>query len=80
MPATVAEGVELLDVADRKRSLCFDKGAQANLEGPVGQRIEGAEWQSDMRPGLIICDQDGRLIALDRHDRCGETDLDGRED
>jgi hypothetical protein len=46
----------------------------------VGQRIEGAEWQSGMRPGLITRDQDGRLITLNRHDCGRQSDLDRRED
>jgi len=80
MPAAVAEGVELFHIADRKRSLRLNKGTQPNLERPVGQRIEGAEWQSGMRPGLITRDQDGRLITLNRHDCGRQSDLDRRED
>jgi hypothetical protein len=80
MPAAVAERVELLHITDRNCSLCFNKRAQPNLECPVSQRIEGAEWQSDMRPGLIARDQDGGLIVLDRDNRGRESNLDRRED
>ena len=40
MPAAVAEGVELLDIADREPGLRLHPGAQADLEGVVRERIE----------------------------------------
>jgi len=80
VPTAVAEGVQLLYIADRKRGLRFNKGAQSNLEGPVSQRIEGAEWQSCMRPGFVTRDQDGWLIMLDGDDGGRKSNLDRRED
>ena len=38
--AAVAEGVELLDIAERHAGLFGDPGAQADLEGAVVDRIE----------------------------------------
>ncbi len=41
--ALVAEGVELLDVAEIEPSLGGDEGAHRQLEGAVGFRVEGSE-------------------------------------
>ena len=46
MAAAVAEGVELLDIADGEPGLRLDPGAQADLEGAVRQRIERTERQA----------------------------------
>ena len=46
VPAAVAEGVELLDIAELQRGLLGDPGAQARLERAVGERIERAEGQA----------------------------------
>ena len=51
--AAVAEGVELLDVADVDRGLRRHPGAQADLEGAVRQRIERAERQAGARSRLL---------------------------
>jgi hypothetical protein len=51
VPAAIAEGVELLDVADRERRLFVDKGAKRDLEGAVRERIELAGGRP-IRPWL----------------------------
>src|SRR5205085_7017427 len=67
MAAAVAEGIELLDVADGERGLRLDEGAQADLEGPVRQRIERPEREPGARlalgrgPAARARDQDRRL-------------------
>ena len=80
--AAVAEGVELLDIAERSAGLRLDPGAQADLEGAVRQRIERAERQPGARLVRLAVarDQDRRLPVLDRDDRGGQADLDRRED
>src|SRR6185295_2030777 len=75
MTAAVAEGVELLDIADRKRGLFCDKGTKADLEGAVGEWIERARRQTDGRL-FHACDQNLWAIAFHRDDRRGEPDLD----
>ncbi len=81
VPAAVAEGVELLDIADRKAGLRLDPGAQPDFEGAVCERVERPERQP--RAGLALAavagDENGRLLAFHRHDRGGEPDLDRRE-
>ena len=79
--AAVAEGVELLDIADVERGLRRHPGAQADLEGAVRQRIERAERQAGAgaRFAGVGGDQDARLVRLHRDDRGGEPDFDRGE-
>ena len=78
VPAAVAEGVELLHVADRERGLLGGEGAQPNIEGAVRERIERARRQAHEVAAAGGGDQDLRRLVLDRHDRGDEADLDGR--
>src|SRR5499426_483766 len=79
--AAIAEGVELLDVADRKAGLGLDPGPQPDFEGAMRQRVERPEREprAGLSPGGVAGHQNGRLLALHRHDRGGEPDLDWRE-
>src|SRR5262249_27191419 len=79
--AAIAEGVELLDVADRKAGLGLDPGAQPDFEGAMRQRVERPEREprAGLALGGVTGHQNGRLLALHRHDRGGEPDLDRRE-
>ncbi len=43
LPATVAESVELLDMAERELRLLGDPGAQADVHRAVRERLEGAK-------------------------------------
>ena len=75
--AAVAEGVELLDIADVDRGLRRHPVAQADLEGAVRQRIERAERQAGAGVALRIGrDQDARLLGLDGDDRRGQPHFD----
>ena len=51
--AAVAEGVELLHVADRQSGLSLDPGPQPDLEGAVRQRIERPERKPRARPAHV---------------------------
>src|SRR5262249_7129763 len=79
--AAIAEGVKLLHIADRKAGLGLDPGPQPDFEGAVRERVERPERQS--RAGLalggVASHKNGGLLALHRHDRGGEPDLDRRE-
>ena len=80
MTTAVAEGVELLDIADVDRGLRRHPVAQADLEGAVRERIERAEGQARPRLALRVGgNQDVRLLGFDRDDRRGQADFDGRE-
>src|SRR4029079_15372515 len=81
MAAAIAEGVELLHIADGEPGLGTHPRAQADLEGPMRGRVERTEWQSRAGAALaaVAGDENGRLLALDGHDRGGEPDLDRRE-
>src|SRR5690606_14587604 len=46
VPAAIAEGVELLDIADLQRGLRRHPFAQADFKGPVRERIECAGRQA----------------------------------
>src|SRR5262249_31904434 len=79
--AAIAEGVELLDVADGKAGLGLDPGPQPDFEGAMRQRVERPEREprAGLALGGVAGHQNGRLLALHRHDRGGEPDLDRRE-
>ena len=47
--AAITERVELLDIAERRPGLFGDPGAQADLEGAMGDRIERARRQARAR-------------------------------
>src|SRR5262249_44841435 len=72
---------ELLDVADRKAGLGLDPGPQPDFEGAMRQRVERPERKprAGLALGGVAGHQNGRLLALHRHDRGGEPDLDRRE-
>ena len=50
VPAAIAEGIELLDIAEPQSRLLLDPGAQADLEGAVRDRVEWAE----RKPGELV--------------------------
>ena len=50
MPAAIAEGIELLDIAQPQSRLFFHPGAQPDLEGAVRDRVERAE----RKPGELV--------------------------
>jgi len=79
--AAIAEGVKLLHIADRKAGLGLDPGPQPDFEGAVRERIERPERQSraGLALGAVAGHENGGLLALHRHDRGGESDLDRRE-
>jgi hypothetical protein len=79
--AAIAEGVELLHIADRKAGLGLDPGPQPDLESAMRQRVERPERQprAGLALGGVAGYQNGRLLALHRHDRGGEPDLDRRK-
>jgi hypothetical protein len=58
-----------------------DPGAQADLEGAMRGRVERTERQPRAGGALaaVAGNENGRLLALDGHDRGGEPDLDRRE-
>ena len=79
--AAIAEGIELLDIAQAQARLFLDPGAQANFKGAVRDRIEGAERKT----GALVafaggCGEDQRLIGFDRHDGGGQADFDRRQE
>ena len=81
VPAAIAEGVELLDIADAEPGLLLDPGAQSDLERTVRERVERAEGE----PGAggascgFASHEDRRLLVLDRDDGRRQPDLDGRQ-
>src|SRR5262249_8840021 len=79
--AAIAEGVELLHVADRKAGLGLDPGAQPDFAGAMRQRVgrHEREPRAGLAPGGVAGHQNGRFLGLHRHDRGGEPDLDRRE-
>src|SRR6516165_2780200 len=79
--AAIAEGVQLLHIADRKAGLRLDPRPQPDFEGAVRERIERPERQRRARlaRGAVAGHENGRLLVLHRHDRGGEPDLDRRE-
>src|SRR5262249_21383424 len=78
MAAAIAEGVELLDIAEPQPRLLLDPVAQADLEGAVLERIERAEGQACEGSFAARGEYQG-LGVLGRHDRGGQTDLDRRQ-
>ena len=85
--AAVAEGVKLLDIADRRAGLFGDPGAQANFEGSMVDRIEWARGQGREVATLFARfaaraprHQNERGVAAHGHDRRRKADLhrDGR--
>ena len=77
MPAPVAKGVKLLHIAKRRAGLLRDPGAQADFEGAMGQRIEGAGGERRLRACGARRHQDhGRVIGR-RHDGGGQADFHG---
>ena len=81
MPAAVAEGIELFDIADIERGLRRHPFAQADLECAMRQRIERAGWQAGrliLLPGFTG-DQHLRFFVGDRDDRGGQADLEWGE-
>ena len=66
--AAIAEGVELLHIADAQAGLRLDPGAQPDLEGAVRQRVERAERQPGARFALLAVarDENCRLAILHR--------------
>ncbi len=76
--AAIAEGVELLHVADGERGLLGGEGAQPNVEGAMRQRIERARRQPHEVAAARRRDQDLRRVFLDRDDGGDEADLDLR--
>ncbi len=81
MAAAIAEGVELLHIADSEAGLRLDPGAQADLEGAVRERIERTEGKpgAGLALAAVTGHENGRLLALDGDDGGGEPDLDRRE-
>src|ERR1700759_5719201 len=80
MPAAVAESVQLLDIAQPQPGLLLDPGAQADLEGAVRDRVEGAERKAvELVAAGAGRGEDQGLVALDRDDGRGEADLDRRQ-
>src|SRR5579859_6656229 len=80
MPAAIAKGVELLDIAEPKSRLLLHPGAQADLEGAVRYGVERAEGQAGELVAVAAGrGDDQRFIALDGDDRRGQADLDRRE-
>src|SRR5712671_6179014 len=80
MSAAIAEGIELLDIAEPQARLLFHPGAQPNLEGAVRDRVERPE----RKPGEFVavaagCGEDQRLVAFDRDDGGGQADFDRRQ-
>src|SRR6185369_4013232 len=79
----VAEGVELLDVAEGEGGLLVDPAAQATVEGAVVLRIERTEGQGLVeQPGGAFASgaqgEDARHFVGDRRDDGVETDGDAR--
>ena len=80
MAAAIAECIKLLDVPNAQAGLLLDPRAQADLEGPMRQRIERTEGQSRAWLCFVVpCNQDRGLAAFDADDRGGQPDLDRRE-
>src|SRR5262249_24983844 len=79
--AAIVEGVELLHIPDRKAGLGLDPGSQPDFEGAVRERVERPERQprAGLALGGVAGHENGRLLALHRHDRGGEPDLDRGE-
>src|SRR6266478_2204572 len=79
--AAIAEGVQLLHIANRKAGLRLDPRPQPDFEGAVRERIERPERQPRARltRGAVAGHENGGLLVLHRHDRGGEPDLDRRE-
>ena len=78
VPAAIAEGVELLDIADRRAGLLRHPGAQADFEGAVVDGVERAGRQRGRRrAGRGAGDQDQRRVAAQRDNGGGEADFDG---
>ena len=80
MPAAIAEGIELLDIAQPQSRLFFHPGAQPDLEGAVRDRVERAE----RKPGELVavaagCGEDQGLIAFYRDNGGGQADFDRRQ-
>src|SRR6266851_4899535 len=80
VPAAVAEGVELLDIAEPQAGLFFHPGPQPDLEGAVRDRVERSERKT-RKPVAVAAGrrQDQGLVAFQRDDRRGEADLDRRQ-
>ena len=78
VPSAIAEGVELLDIAELQRRLLLDPGPKTHLEGAVEDGIERAERQAVRLAGADLRrdHQDQRLLVLDRDDRRVKPDLD----
>ena len=76
MPASVAECVELLHIAEWCTGLLRHPGAQPDLEGTMCQGIEGAGGQGGFRPRRSGRDKNHRLLSPDCHNGSGETDFD----
>src|SRR5262249_28937391 len=76
--AAVAEGVELLDVADPQARLRLDPVAQTDFEGVVRERIEWAERQAVgfIAVMAVARDQDRPRVRLHGDDRRGQSGLD----
>src|SRR5215467_4001216 len=76
--AAVAEGVELLDVADAQAGLRLDPCAQTHLKGAMLARIELPPRQAGARFSIIseAGDQNRRLTRLRGDDGGSEADLD----
>jgi len=82
VPVSVAEGVELLDIAKPETGLLGDPGPQTALQRPVAARIEGTGWQGCYprvlaRHSANRQDQ-GNLVGHRDDDRV-QADPDGRE-
>src|SRR5690606_14416014 len=77
--ALVAEGVELLDVAEFEPGLSGHEGAQRKLERPMSIRVEGAERKAREGPAAASVRAQGqhhRLALANGHDHRRQADDD----
>ena len=77
LAATVAERVELLDIAKPHVGLLVDPCAQAHFKCAMGQRIERAGRQSCLPGRIGARHKDHRLVVRHGDDGRREVDLDG---
>src|SRR5581483_10767981 len=79
--AAIAEGVELLHVAERQSGLRRDPRAQSDFESTMRNRIEGSRWKSGQ--ALILAGlgggEDQRFVIVNGDNRGGQTNLDRGE-